>query len=1077
MRSSRFSKSGPDDRASDRHAHQPYIAPSISQRSSTNQSRDTTVTSLDQPEDEYLGQDSGENFVSNPQPEKRGLSGKISTLFRRESPAARYSLETEGVRRKKPMMGGGSRRSKRSSGGEMEMSSNPSSSRGDFSEDEDDRSVARSVNSRASRGSISSAGSKRIFYSSHGDDEDSDDSFESRSTRQSRGKSGETIQTSDTNESKTIVRYRGFSTSIKNLFLDETVVCAAMGCFGLILSNRTEYLLNLRNERRGALKRHQNIERKKLPSRIVAYGLLVTIILMFTTFVVWGFGSNDNGLSAYNFDPYEVEGNGDFVNENYNQQQNEYQNGYAENYAEAQNYEEEQQYDYDQENGDYGNRRNRALEQTQSVPGFEHPVHGIFKLRDLQENIWDPIIDFVQYEWHREDKLIKDDSQHRIRQMEDAYDYQSGQASSDSFGLFDSSVGNSVRVALLFAFMLFLGILGRRRRMRTRFYLVRARAQEDHLYYASTEAGQTRRVRYDSSREDQYEGACSHTLCGWYPADEAMTDADVVDSVEVSDTGVFKRKKMPYHEDIVARTFNFIMDCCCGRFCKCWFQCLSICALAQEAREIRLLVPPRYQRIDFITHQPFHEYQKEVNDLRRGWLGKARKAVGFKPHWDALSQLSRYILVSFSFVVCVIVGTLLFNPRAAFSWPDAVVLGATFLQAFLVLFIVHWIFHRSDLSLDAVIKFFAAGFLIAVPSAFLFEAIVMNSTLTVAWTIYEIFLSIGGEAASIWAFGNWRWIWIVGELFNAYCISAFIEEICKYFTFRTIEHPDLVFLTGLSRDTQDASAVEGGLVRYPFASHQVQELNKTNSFGEMSAFSHRSRETRKSIKSQRNQLIERTGTVDGEFDEDENDVRTHRQRAMAITTAMISVAVGLACAENFLYVFVLGGAARSNANYADEELARPQNHLLEEWMVLFFRSIFPVHALAAALQSISVIKKFVEGAEDDGHRIGVGRILLPAVILHGTFDAILMVVNVYQETAWDIYLKDNNGVVGDDGGPYNPATVDVIAWIGITSVMILGILWYYRENRMQDARLKVLDATKHGGDWKHEVPTEAGQIV
>jgi len=829
---------------------------------------------------------------------------------------------------------------------------------------------------------------------------------------------------------------------------------------------------------------------------------------MFATFVVWGFGTGSNSLAASNyFDPYDgddvyydqdnnpyqygddANGNDDGGQANYDdgqydQQQQDYQYYQANNNDDgnnnnnddgnnnnnddgnnAYNY-NQNQYDYNNNQGnDDGNRR------TEEAVLFEHPVHGVFKLRDYQENLWDPIFEFVRDEWKRNDaetSTVKRTTHGRlIEEDEDAqndYDeYNEYNDNQDDTSSGQRDIANNIRIALLFAFLLFLGILGRRRRMRTRFYLVRARAQEDHLYYASTQVGEAR-VNYDNSREDQYEGACSHTLCGCYPADEVLEDTEAVESVEVSDNGVFKRKKNPHNEDVVARCFNCMMGCFCGFICKCWFQCLSICALAQEAREVRLLVPPRYQRIDFITHQPFHEYQKEVNDLRRGWLGKSRKKSGLKPHWNALSRLSRYILITFFLALSLIVGTLVFNPRAAFSWPDAVVLGATFLQSFLVLFVVHWIFHKSDLSLDAVIKFFAAGFLIAVPSAFLFEGILVNVTLMSAWSLYELIIAIGGDPAYDWIYDHWRIVWFLGEMFNAFFVAAVTEEICKYYTFRAVEHPDLVFLTGLTREKQDTAAVEGGIVKYPFASHQVQELNKTHSFGEMSLFSHRSAGTKKSIKSHRsndNKLLERTGTFEAEFDEDETDARSHRQRAMAITTGMISVAVGLACAENFLYVFLLGGAASVNSAFGDEEAARPQNHLLEEWMVLFFRSIFPIHALSAALQSINMIRKFVEGGSDEGHRIGVGRILLPAVLLHGSFDAILMSVNVFQETAWDSYLQENNGVVGDDGGPYNPLVVDIIAWCGITVIMLAGMMWYYRENRKQRDRLKVLEQT-HG---------------
>ena len=55
----------------------------------------------------------------------------------------------------------------------------------------------------------------------------------------------------------------------------------------------------------------------------------------------------------------------------------------------------------------------------------------------------------------------------------------------------------------------------------------------------------------------------------------------------------------------------------------------------------------------------------------------------------------------------------------------------------------------------------------------------------------------------------------------------------------------------------------------------------------------------------------------------------------------ISVAGGLECAENFLYVLVLGGTQESDGD----------GPLLEEWNVMFFRSIFPIHALAAAMQN------------------------------------------------------------------------------------------------------------------------------
>jgi hypothetical protein len=935
----------------------------------------------------------------------------------------------------------------------------------------------------------------------------------------------------DAGPSTTILRYRGFSTSIKSLFLDEALVCASMGCFGLILSNRTEYLLQLRNDRRG-VQWGRSSSRRTLPSRIVAYALLLTLLLIGVTFVVWGFGSdnggnpfantwynsggggstsknsgsssnnsgqkwddgwnavgvddddanhqqqgddgvqqNDDGAAAAN-DDAAAAANDDGANQNddgggnnnqyyynnngYQQQQNNNNNNNNNNGNNGWwngNY-------YNGDNDDYYtnyyNNGNRHLDQRSAAP-FKKPrrVNGVFKIRDMKENMWDPAIAFLSDEWYRpyEQKLQRQENleQHdRFLQNGNAGSYSSnGSSSSETETSRRRDLASDLRFSFFIAFLIVLGVLGRRRRMRTRYYLVRARAQEDHLFYASSGTG-IKRVGFQDSREDQYEGACSHTLCGCYPVDPPREGDEIEDEVQVGDEGVSQRKKKPHNEDCVGRGFNCLLGLCCGFICKCWFQCLSICALAQEAREIRLLVPTRFQRVDYITHQPFHEYQKDVNDLRKGWLGKSRKKSGFMPHFNALSRLSRYILSLSIFVTILIICTLLFNPRASFSWPDAVILIATFLQSFLVIWIVHWIFHKSDLSLDAVIKMFAAGFVIAVPAAFFFEGLLVNITLISAYIVYGVGELISGDAFVNWVIQHYRLLWILVEIFNAYVVAAVTEELCKYYTFRCVEHPDLIFLTGLVSTTQDERALEGGVVKYPFSSHQVQRTNQRNPYddeaSQYSKGSHRS-------KTSKSATLELDPDDDDLF-EDEPDVRTYRQKAAAVTTAMISVAVGLACAENFLYVFLLGGTSGGSSSAASDATG---GSYLEEWIVLLFRSIFPVHALAAAMQSVNMIRKFVETDEVNGHRIGVGRIILPAVIMHGSFDAILLGINVFIETSWDNYLERNGYVVDPENPPYNPVIVNGVAWFSIIFVMLLGVAWYIRENRNQRVRLILLE--------------------
>jgi hypothetical protein len=170
---------------------------------------------------------------------------------------------------------------------------------------------------------------------------------------------------------------------------------------------------------------------------------------------------------------------------------------------------------------------------------------------------------------------------------------------------------------------------------------------------------------------------------------------------------------------------------------------------------------------------------------------------------------------------------------------------------------------------------------------------------------------------------------------------------------------------------------------------------------------------------------------------------------------MIGVAVGLACAENFLYVFVLGGTGA-------EDDAKGGG-TMEEWIVLLFRSIFPIHALSAAMQSINMIRKFIECSTDKDHRIGVGRVITPAILLHGSFDAVLLGINVYIESAWDKLAQENNGDVEGKGIPYNPLLINLIAWASITAIMLAGLLWYYRQNRNQRQRLILMEEEEKAG--------------
>ena len=546
---------------------------------------------------------SGEEYFVTSPPKKSGLTGNISSLFRRagsREPGKRDHHRRTGSNGPLPSSNPGS---PESSGRKDRLPPAPRST------------VLHQAISHGDSPPRPPGGTSRLFYSANQDDDE--DSFESRevSSRISQGAKSKHSRAGSEDESgesevKTILRYRGFSTSIKSLFLDEALVCASMGCFGLILSNRTEYLLQVRNKRRG-VRWGRDGSKNTLPSRIVAYALILTFVLIASTFIIWGFGSGDQGnLAESYYDGYDYADESQYSGNSYNNNQKQtddgykYQNAANDDANNAKNGYADDKYNYqnqnnanddannggnggyyvngyyyknndDQNHNDDKYNRRMAEEQDIYLGLFPHRPTGIFKLRDVNEGFWIPAMEYIKEEWNR-------DPERNLMQKKQKY--KSNEKGRD--------LASDLRISFVFAFLVVLGILGRRRRMRTRYYLVRARAQEDHLFYAAAGAG-VKRVAFQDTREDQYEGACSHTLCGCYPTDPPIEGDEVDDEVEVSDEGVTQRKKKPHHEDCVSRVFSCVMASCCGFMCKCWFQCLSICALAQEAREIRLLLPTR----------------------------------------------------------------------------------------------------------------------------------------------------------------------------------------------------------------------------------------------------------------------------------------------------------------------------------------------------------------------------------------------------------------------------------------------------------------------------------------------------
>lgn len=81
----------------------------------------------------------------------------------------------------------------------------------------------------------------------------------------------------------------------------------------------------------------------------------------------------------------------------------------------------------------------------------------------------------------------------------------------------------------------------------------------------------------------------SHQICcGCYPRDDRGENANPIP---------IKR------QDFCTQIWNFFASLCCGACCGCWCQCCGVCALAQEAREVKRLISNEDQMIDYITFE------------------------------------------------------------------------------------------------------------------------------------------------------------------------------------------------------------------------------------------------------------------------------------------------------------------------------------------------------------------------------------------------------------------------------------------------------------------------------------------
>ena len=501
------------------------------------------------------------------------------------------------------------------------------------------------------------------------------------------------------------------------------------------------------------------------------------------------------------------------------------------------------------------------------------------------------------------------------------------------------------------------------------------------------------------------------SICGCIPKDAILADPSTSARSNPS------RKDARCGTDFCHFMWKALSSLCCGACCGCWCQCLGLCAMAQEDRELQRMLPQERFQMDYITFQPFDEYAPKLMALRENKVNNMLK------HMEALSDLSKYLIR----VLLLSLGGLTvfaFSGLDPFVQPiHLVVVMLVLFQAFIIVYFVHWQFNRFDLSLDAVIKYFASGFILCTANAFVYEMLVSTTLGVGSWIVRMVVASViivtrradgltedstddslaGSDDVAIGASENDApvqltaiWILVLVAFLNAFAVAALVEEISKYFGFWMVEHPDLL----IPEDEEPNQKEEEEIALPP-------DQNTTQS-------------------------------------SEPSEQRTLKSLGAGITVAMVTTAVGFACCENFMYVFVY---------------ARPSNPATEI-STLLARSIFPVHPLAAAIQSIGVCRRDIE----KDRAMGFGRIIFPALVLHGSFDFALMFL--------ELLIRQSSGADGDNhdepGAPVDdPAFQDdegfgqqLPGLLSSVCIVLIGIIYYVTQAIAQRRRLVALDDSR-----------------
>jgi len=395
---------------------------------------------------------------------------------------------------------------------------------------------------------------------------------------------------------------------------------------------------------------------------------------------------------------------------------------------------------------------------------------------------------------------------------------------------------------------------------------------------------------------------------------------------------------------------DFVAHLCCDR-----------CSVAQEAREAVAAGAPQK---DFCFGQPLGDFpvsslssENPLVDGRDGSLaGKENEELLPGTDMQRLSKTSKAIVWFLGigvFGVCCVM-------FAVGKLGQVLVLFCILAQPAAVLYFCYYRTMRDSIALDYVVKLFAVGFFMTTFQSIWVEELLQSILLVIASPYLLEALSINGTGE----FGD-------NETQSAMQVSASVSQLLKKASGVSWPMPMPKLISQAYTWTSDAAAQAD-------PNNPLSEKNLQANLPKLI----RAHWTMALVACFMMAFVVAAGT---EETMKHFIVRCYRfgsplKDPYTITVFFLAGAAGFATAENLSYVFGV-----------KESPIEGTSVIVGELTVLLMRVIMPVHLVCAVIQAANV-SKIVMGTYESG--MSMFRVILPAIILHGSFDFTLFVLSL-----------------------------------------------------------------------------------